>query len=616
MRRVPALLSLITVLAAPAVAQPFVHQILVGPPPPCAACPPPAICPDRPIPLAIAGLLPNSCYRFERLELLPSRLMSPMPAPPIVRAVFAVNDCLGLPCVNEPHRFAATALLPPLPRGEYRLTVEEVQVSWCDSTRMIDSMHVETVPFRVAERCSLPPADACYLRGWSRGAPNSECDAQVGAGTPGRVRLKLLTGTAIGGMQGRFSLEPNALRISQVRPVGIASRMRLAWQPTENGASFVMFSDSGRTFTSPCSHPARCAPGADSTIADDVIEITVEPRTSAPVPALTKLDVHELLLSDSLGREVSACPTFAPVPPARICAGRSCDFNADGHADVRDLVLMARCVVGAGPCPDSAAGRFDCDRDRRLTVDDVLCCARTILRGSLPDSVPARTAPGLSVASGEPAIGFDALTLPVRISGADLVGSARLRFAYPDGRFAGASVEVVGAASEWLALAEAEAGELVVGLVALTPAASRPGALELRVRLEAAAGSSPSPDVQLAGAEFVAEDGAVLSPSPPMPPITATGRIVLTPARPNPFGTLARFGVRLMAETEAHVGVFDPSGREVRTLHRGRLAAGEHDFAWDGLLANGSRATDGLYFCRVSGAGESVARRVVLVRAR
>jgi hypothetical protein len=54
----------------------------------------------------------------------------------------------------------------------------------------------------------------------------------------------------------------------------------------------------------------------------------------------------------------------------------------------------------------------------------------------------------------------------------------------------------------------------------------------------------------------------------------------------------------------------------VATLHRGRLTAGEHVLRWDGRGAGAGRVPNGLHFCRVTGAGTSVARRVAFIAIR
>jgi hypothetical protein len=53
----------------------------------------------------------------------------------------------------------------------------------------------------------------------------------------------------------------------------------------------------------------------------------------------------------------------------------------------------------------------------------------------------------------------------------------------------------------------------------------------------------------------------------------------------------------LPQDANARLSVFDVSGRRVRTLSVGRLAAGEHRLTWDGRDAAGGTAPSGVYSC-------------------
>lgn len=84
---------------------------------------------------------------------------------------------------------------------------------------------------------------------------------------------------------------------------------------------------------------------------------------------------------------------------------------------------------------------------------------------------------------------------------------------------------------------------------------------------------------------------------------------------PNPFGstTAIAFSVPVGHEP-ASLTVHDVAGRKVRTLVDGRLDAGPHTAAWDGRDSRGHRVAPGIYFCRLEVAGESVARKMVVLR--
>src|SRR5262249_29780359 len=139
-------------------------------------------------------------------------------------------------------------------------------------------------------------------------------------------------------------------------------------------ATFVMFSTDGSVLPEidPVYPPAP------------VLRVTVALNGDLPPAPLTTLCASALRASDPGGANIPECPTFAAVPPARICfGGPSCDINRDGALDVRDLVVMVHCVNGSGPCPPGGTA-FDCDGNGQSTLDDVLCCAQAVLHGNMP----------------------------------------------------------------------------------------------------------------------------------------------------------------------------------------------------------------------------------------
>lgn len=75
-----------------------------------------------------------------------------------------------------------------------------------------------------------------------------------------------------------------------------------------------------------------------------------------------------------------------------------------------------------------------------------------------------------------------------------------------------------------------------------------------------------------------------------------------------------RFLLTLPADDELSVFLFDLLGRRAMNLYEGSLPAGNHLMSWDGLLANGMRATSGTYICHVRGRTRVACSRVVIVR--
>ena len=95
-----------------------------------------------------------------------------------------------------------------------------------------------------------------------------------------------------------------------------------------------------------------------------------------------------------------------------------------------------------------------------------------------------------------------------------------------------------------------------------------------------------------------------------LPTVFALGKAV-----PNPFNpqTTIRFAVPT-GGGRVTLKVFDLSGRTVRTLVDGVMAAGNHSAIWTGDDDAGRRMASGNYFYRLDGPGFSETRKMVLVK--
>jgi hypothetical protein len=100
--------------------------------------------------------------------------------------------------------------------------------------------------------------------------------------------------------------------------------------------------------------------------------------------------------------------------------------------------------------------------------------------------------------------------------------------------------------------------------------------------------------------------GATASPIP--------ARLSLDPGRPNPSGGGSLIAFGLPATATALLEVFDVSGRRVRILVDGTLPAGRHRAVWDGRDHDGRPVGDGVYFLRLSSAGDVVTGKVARIR--
>ena len=593
---------------------PFVSTVRIGPPPTCPTCPP-RICPGEPIPFLVAGTLPSSCYQFRELQLLPSPIMGPRQEPPIVRIVVAQNDCMDWPCLQVATPWAAEARLPGLMPGSYGLMMQLAVVSMCDSNK-VDTTYYATQPFAVRDSClgpPPPPTESCFMTGWDPFGGSGGCAAFVGPGRPARVAMTLATEVPLAGLQGKLSFYPPGLRIARLVPMGQAEGMHITWEPRSDGADFLMFAEQGAPLVPVrCDSNERCRPPA-------VLGVVLEPVEGAPPPPVTHLTVHSLLGSDSLGNAVPECRIMTlVVVEARICAGPSCDFNQDGSLDVRDLVAMVHCVLGNGACPDTLLVHLDCDGDGRTNVDDVLCCARSILRGGGRDTMPGRAEPNVTVQIGEPAWEASGLKVPIRLLDADRIGAARLALALPLDRYQVAGVETGGEAGQWLELHDVVDGRLVLGLIGLSPAvpAHEPQTLDLTLHLTLRPGQNAGGDLGLADLQASGPDGITLEipVAPGTVALPSPDALALSAARPNPFAQETRFALNLDRGAEVDLAIHDLGGRRVATLFQGALGAGPHEFAWSGVRSDGSTAANGIYFVRARVGGARYSRKVVYLR--
>jgi len=97
---------------------------------------------------------------------------------------------------------------------------------------------------------------------------------------------------------------------------------------------------------------------------------------------------------------------------------------------------------------------------------------------------------------------------------------------------------------------------------------------------------------------------------------TAAGapRLVLRPARPNPFDRETRMAFTLPRAGAVRLTVTDVHGRSVRTLLAGALEAGEHQIPWDGRDDRGKKAATGIYFATLDHSGVVLRTRIALLR--
>ena len=90
---------------------------------------------------------------------------------------------------------------------------------------------------------------------------------------------------------------------------------------------------------------------------------------------------------------------------------------------------------------------------------------------------------------------------------------------------------------------------------------------------------------------------------------------VLLQNYPNPFNPSTTIGFSVSQSGSALLEIYDLTGRHVRTLLSGDVAAGNHSVQWDGRDERGSSVGSGVYFYRLRlGSNFESARKMVLMR--
>ncbi|NNE10286.1 MAG: T9SS type A sorting domain-containing protein, partial [Gemmatimonadetes bacterium] len=95
---------------------------------------------------------------------------------------------------------------------------------------------------------------------------------------------------------------------------------------------------------------------------------------------------------------------------------------------------------------------------------------------------------------------------------------------------------------------------------------------------------------------------------------TIPSRFALHPNMPNPFNPITRILFDLPVRDEVKLEIYDVTGRLVRTLQRGALPAGRHDFVWTGDDQSGRSVASGVYFYKLSTSGKNATRKMLLIR--
>ncbi|MDM7916209.1 MAG: FlgD immunoglobulin-like domain containing protein [Candidatus Eisenbacteria bacterium] len=83
--------------------------------------------------------------------------------------------------------------------------------------------------------------------------------------------------------------------------------------------------------------------------------------------------------------------------------------------------------------------------------------------------------------------------------------------------------------------------------------------------------------------------------------------------QPNPISTSAVIRYRVVDETPVELAIHDVGGRMIQTLTMRSQRAGDHSLVWDGKDEEGRSVPAGVYFCRLTTAGQTATARIVKV---
>jgi hypothetical protein len=88
---------------------------------------------------------------------------------------------------------------------------------------------------------------------------------------------------------------------------------------------------------------------------------------------------------------------------------------------------------------------------------------------------------------------------------------------------------------------------------------------------------------------------------------------------PNPFNPFTNIAFSTDSDASVSLHIYDPAGRLLRTVVEGQpLAAGYHQYGWNGTDDSGRRVASGVYFARVEatsgGRTETISRKLVSIQ--
>jgi hypothetical protein len=105
-----------------------------------------------------------------------------------------------------------------------------------------------------------------------------------------------------------------------------------------------------------------------------------------------------------------------------------------------------------------------------------------------------------------------------------------------------------------------------------------------------------------------------VDPTDAVTPVASRTRIAVLPNIPDPFNPSTTIRFLLPRATWVTVAILDVRGHVLRELFGGPRSMGYHSVLWDGRLANGTRASSGVYFARVSSPDGHASEKLILLK--
>jgi flagellar hook assembly protein FlgD len=91
-------------------------------------------------------------------------------------------------------------------------------------------------------------------------------------------------------------------------------------------------------------------------------------------------------------------------------------------------------------------------------------------------------------------------------------------------------------------------------------------------------------------------------------------RFALEQNYPNPFNPTTQISFSLVSPHKVRLSVYNVLGESIATLADGDYPAGEFTVTWDGHSHNGNQVASGVYFYRLEAGGQSLTRKMMLVK--